>query len=138
MKPLKTLVKLNKDKLDKLLAEINRLEEQKAKLKTKREQLIAEAGAEADKYAGTEFAYMLDKYLADSREKQQKITSYIQNIELQIIRLRNDLSLQFTELKKYEIALERKQHELIEKQKKSETKELDEFNTSKFVYDKKD
>jgi flagellar biosynthesis chaperone FliJ len=138
MKPLKTLVRLNKDKLDKILAEINKLEELKAKLKIKKEDLIAEAKAETDKYAGTEFAYMLDKYLADCRDKQQKITSQIQNLELQIIRLRNDLSIQFTELKKYEIALEKRQQALVEKQKKAETKQLDEFNTSKFVFDKKD
>jgi flagellar biosynthesis chaperone FliJ len=137
MKSLKTLVKLNKSKLDKLLAEINNSEDKKAVLKDKRNQIISEAQSETDKYHGTEFAYMLDKYLLDSRKNQEKISAQIQNLEMYIVRLRHELSNQYTELKKYEIALERKEFIQLEKLKKFETKELDEFNTSKFVYDKK-
>jgi flagellar protein FliJ len=138
MKTLKTLIKLHKRALDKTLREIEQYEEEKSKLELHKQKVEEESAAEAEKYSASQYAYMLDRYLQNSRKVLQRIDAQLLRISLSIDKLRSVLRDQYAELKKFEIALENKKKLEIIKQKKIESKFVDEFNINKFVFEKRD
>lgn len=79
---------------------------------------------------------MLDRYMQSSRNIIKRIEVQIHQHSLEIEFLRQNLKVQYAELKKFEIALERQKQVELEKQRKLEAKTLDEFNTNKFIYTK--
>ena len=137
MKTLKTLIKLNKTELDKTLREIDRCEAEKFRLKLKKKTVEEEAEAEAKKYSTSQYAYMLDIYMQQSRKIMQRIDAQILQTSLSIDKYRSVLRDQYAELKKFEIALENKKKLEALKQKKIEAKFVDEFNTNKFIFDQR-
>jgi flagellar export protein FliJ len=138
MKTLKTLIKLNKNELDKTLREIDHLETEKSRLELKKKMLEEEAEAEAKKYSTSQYAYMLDIYMQQSRKVMQRIDAQILQTSLAIDKYRSILRDQYAEFKKFEIALENKKKQEAIKQKKIEAKFVDEFNTNKFIFDQRD
>jgi flagellar export protein FliJ len=138
MKTLKTLIKLSKNALDKTLREIDHLETEKSRLELKKKTLEEEAEAEVKKYSTSQYAYMLDIYMQQSRKLMQRIDAQILQTSLSIDKYRSILRDQYAELKKFEIALENKKKLKALKLKKIEDKFVDEFNINKFIFDKKD
>jgi flagellar biosynthesis chaperone FliJ len=136
MKTLKTLIKLNKNKLDVILKKLEYIESEKLRLEQKQRSLEDEAESEVKKHSGTPYAYMLDRYMQSSRNIIKRIEVQIHQHSLEIEFLRQNLKVQYAELKKFEIALERQKQVELEKQRKLEAKTLDEFNTNKFIYTK--
>lgn len=137
MKALRTLIKLNKNQLDKTLRDIDRAEAEKARLELRKKATEEEAEAEVQKYSASQYAYMLDIYLQNSRKILQRIDAQILQTSLSIDKFRSILRDQYAELKKFEIALENKKKLEALKQKKIEDKFVDEFNTNKFIFDQK-
>jgi len=137
MKVLQTLVKLNKSKLDKVLAKIKKVEQEKANLILRKDKIKKESEEEANKYSNSQYAYMLDQYLQNSRKLQTRIQAQIDRLDKDLEFLQQELKEQFSELKKFEIALENKKHLVQTKIKQQETKYLDELNTNKFAYNQK-
>lgn len=138
MKALKTLIKLNKNQLDRTLRQIDHAEQEKARLELKKKTTEEEAEAEVQKYSKSQYAYMLDRYLENSRKILQRIDAQILQTSLSIDKLRSVLRDQYAELKKFEITLENKKKLEAAKLKKIEDKFIDEFNTNKFIFDQKD
>ncbi|MDA9163710.1 hypothetical protein N9N97_02385, partial [Rickettsiaceae bacterium] len=137
MKSLKTLIKLNKDKLDKILRKIEYAEIEKTRLYSKKKQVEEEAEQEVRKYSVSQYAYMLDSYMQNTRKLLKRIDLQIIDINTYIGRMREELAYQYADLKKFEIALENKQKIEQEKIKKAEAKYLDEFNTNKFALEQR-
>lgn len=133
MKTLKTLIKLSKNNLDQTLAELNNLEKEKTRLMNKKHKFEAEMAEESKKYSTSEYAYMLDKYLDSSHKTLLRIDVQIRRSISSIEKVQATLREQYSELKKFEIALENRIKLEAEKQKKLEDKALDEFNINKFA-----
>tara|TARA_B110000503_G_scaffold142861_1_gene241328 strand:- start:8747 stop:9166 length:420 start_codon:yes stop_codon:yes gene_type:complete len=136
MKTLKTLIKLNKNKLDVILKKLEYNESERARLEQKKQGLEDKTENEIKKHSGTQYAYMLDRYMQSSKKMIKRVEAQIQQHVLDIETLRHNLSKQYAELKKFEIALERQEQLELEKQKKIDAKNLDEFSTNKFIYTK--
>jgi flagellar export protein FliJ len=137
MKVLKTLIKLNKNKLDKILRDLDRAESEKVRLEKKQQIIEEETGREIQKFSTTEYAYMLDRYMQNSRKTIKRIRAEIDQLLPIIEVLKIELRVQYSELKKFEIAFENKKKQEQEKQKKIEDKLLDEFSTNKFIFNKR-
>jgi flagellar biosynthesis chaperone FliJ len=133
MKSLQTLIKLHKKKLDDLVTEINNLEKNKQNFINTLEHLKIEQRLEQEKYSGSEYAFMLDSYLKQSEIDKKRLSDQIKRLELDLQLLQPKLEKQFAELKKFELALEKRVKKEQEKLKVVETKMLDEFNTNKFA-----
>lgn len=136
MKTLTTLIKLHKNQLDKILRQIEHAESEKVRLELKKK--AVEEEAEVQKYSISQYAYMLERYLENSRKLLQRIDVQILQASLSIDKLRSVLRDQYSELKKFEIALENKKKLEVIKFKKTENKFTDEFNVNKFIFDKKE
>ena len=132
-KTIKTLIKLHKNKLDKILKDIESKESEKLRLEEKKILIEEELNQEIEKYSTTEFSFMLEKYVETSRKLIKRIEAQINQLETMIIKLRIDLRHQYSELKKYEIAFGNKHALELEAIKKYEAKQLDEFSINKFV-----
>jgi flagellar biosynthesis chaperone FliJ len=133
MKSLKTLIKLSKNKLDKTLLQIDRYEKEKSRLESKKLLLDREIEEEISKYSRSQYAYMLDRYMDNTRRIIQRIDAQILQISSSIDRLRTILYEQYSELKKFELALEHKNRQGLEKIKKIEEKIIDEFNINRII-----
>ncbi|MDP5110671.1 MAG: flagellar FliJ family protein [Rickettsiaceae bacterium] len=138
MKTLTTLIKLHKNQLDKILRQIEHAESEKVRLELKKKAVEEEAETEVQKYSISQYAYMLERYLENSRKLLQRIDVQILQASLSIDKLRSVLRDQYSELKKFEIALENKKKLEVIKFKKTESKFTDEFNISKFIFDQKE
>ncbi len=132
-KTLKTLIKLHKNKLDKILKDIEFKESEKLRLEEKKTLVEEEMNQEIEKYSTTEFSFMLEKYVETSRKLIKRIEAQINQLETIITKLRIDLRDQYSELKKYEIAFGNNLLLELEALKKYEAKQLDEFSINKFV-----
>lgn len=137
MKSLKTLIKLHKKTLDDLLHNINKLEQQRSNFIESLTNMRFQTEQELKQYSGSEYAFMLDKYLQTMQNNEKNLTVQLHQVEQQISSLRDDLHTQFTELKKFEIAYENRQKQERLAAEKLAVKSLDEFNNTRFILDKK-
>ena len=92
-KTLKTLIKLHKNKLDKILKDIESKESEKLRLEEKKILIEEELNQEIEKYSTTEFSFMLEKYVETSRKLIKLIEAQINQLETMIIKLRIDLRI---------------------------------------------
>ena len=118
MKTLKTLIKLNKNELDKLLRIIALSEKEKLRLLNRKHQIEEEAKQEIQKYFTSDYAYMLDHYNEKIRKIVRILDVKVSEISMYIGKMRQELGYQYADLKKFEIALENKQRIEQEKLKK--------------------
>lgn len=132
-KTLKTLIKLHKNKLDKILKNIESNESEKSRLDERKAIVEQEMNQEIDKYSTSEFSFMLEKYVETTRKMLKRIDAQINQLEIAIIKLRIDLKDQYSELKKYEIAFDNKMALELESLKNHEAKKLDEFSINNFI-----
>jgi flagellar export protein FliJ len=131
MKSLHTLIRLNKDKLDKILVEIKKSEEEKSLLVIRINNLIEEIDREVKTYHGSEYSFILEQYLENANKIQANIKAQIGRLEIHIEKRRQALNEQYAELKKYEIVLQNKQKQEYLKNQKIETQFLDEFGANR-------
>lgn len=137
MKSLNTLIKFNKIKLDQILVEIKKAEEEKSLLIIQAKNLAEEVSREIENYRGSEYSFILENYLEHTNKIESKIKLQIGKLNFNIENHRKALNQQYTELKKYEIARQNKQKQEDLKIQKIETKFLDEFGANKIFYNKK-
>lgn len=133
MKALHILIKLHKRQLDNLLISINALESKKNQLTISLQNFEAQAQKERAADLGSEYAFMLSRYLAVISNHQKQLTGQIAQVSYQIDLLRNQLQDKFAELKKLEIVQQNRLSHQRLCRNKAETKFLDELNTVKFV-----
>ncbi|MDX1974560.1 MAG: flagellar FliJ family protein [Rickettsiales bacterium] len=105
VKGIHTLIKLHKRTLDELRRKMTNLENQKNQLRTslinlqkELEQEMALAGQQA------EMAGFFGDFSKRIRKRQETIVFEIQALDIQIVKLSDEISVAFAELKKFEIA----------------------------------
>lgn len=136
MKTLKTLIRLHKKQIDDLVKEIGLLEEQRRRFVQSLEDLKKQVVIEIKHYAGSEYVFMLDNYLKSAEKNRKRLIIEIAQAEKNIESLRDILREQFGELKKFEIAMQKRQYQEKIKLLKEESKLMDEFGITKFNVDK--
>ena len=110
MKSLKTLVKIKQRELDKARTHLTRLE-------TQRDQIIAQIGKLTE---DLEQEYVLSSQMAEMKgffgefaesikQQQQKLAQKVVKTETQIQGVITEIQVQFSEIKKYEIAIEQQE-----------------------------
>lgn len=133
MKNLKTLIKLHKNYVDSTLKEIAKLNGNKELMEKRLLEISENMNLEAEKFASTEYGFALDVYLTDARDATGKLKQNISRLDTKILEAQLLLHDQFSELKKFEIALQNRQNELKEAENAAEIKEIDEINIQKFA-----
>lgn len=131
-KTLTTLIKLNKNKLDKILKEVELREIEKKRLFDKKNMMQNELNAEIEKFSSTEFSFMLEKYVEKSNKMIRTLDAQMMQQERIIDALRQTIKEQFAELKKFEIAYNNRKIIESDKDKKANDKIMDENNILKF------
>ena len=138
MKSLNTLIKLHKKNLDSIISQKKKFDDRKDELEEYKRILAARVKEEIKEYYGSEYAYMLDQYLAESRRQKEQIDQELVLLNERIKFLQDKLAEEFSELKKFEVAKENRIAAEKEKEKKMETDTLDEYTTAKFARKKVD
>ena len=132
MKNLKTLIKLHKNYVDKTLKEISRLNGTKDLMERRMVEIADAMHAEAEKFAATEFGFALDAYLTESRALTEKLKQNIISTDKKILAAQMVLHEQFSELKKFEIALQNREQEARDAENAAEVKAIDEINIMRY------
>ena len=133
MKNLKTLIKLHKNHVDSTLKEIAKLNGNKELMEKRLVEISEKMNLEAKQFSSTEYGFALDVYLTDARAATTKLHQNIRVIDMKILQAQVLLHDQFSELKKFEIALHNRQNELKNAENIAEIKEIDEMNIKKFA-----
>tara|TARA_B100000989_G_C19366494_1_gene395513 strand:- start:250 stop:666 length:417 start_codon:yes stop_codon:yes gene_type:complete len=135
MKGLKTLIRLRKRDLDALRERLASLEGKKERLLQRIEQLHDELQNEID-LAGDmpEMRGFFGDFSKSIKGRQDKIVNEILRIETQIQQVTNDISRQFSELKKYEISYDNYLKEQARLEDEREQKELDEIGVQRYAH----
>tara|TARA_B100001123_G_scaffold428622_1_gene545874 strand:- start:435 stop:854 length:420 start_codon:yes stop_codon:yes gene_type:complete len=135
MKSLATLIRLKQRDLDRSRQRLSRLEGQ-------RDQLIAQIGKLTDELTNE---YHLSAELADLRGffgdyadsikvKQKALAQKVVKTEMQIQEVITEIQVQFAEVKKYELALERFLEEEKRKRKQREQAQMDELGIRNHLF----
>ena len=83
---------------------------------------------EAEKFAATEFGFALDAYLTDSRSLIDQLKHNITIVDKKVLDAQTILHNQFSDLKKFEIALQNRQRIEQAALDAEEVKAIDEMN----------
>lgn len=128
MKGLNTLIKLHKRKVDDLRRKMGLLEKQKSDLLRASERMQQEledemklASAQADM---SQFFAGFSKRI---QMRQAEIAKEVKVVDRQMDRLRDEISVEFGELKKFEITKENRLKEALAEEGRKETILLDEI-----------
>jgi flagellar biosynthesis chaperone FliJ len=128
MKGLATLIKLSKRTLDELRRKMAALEKEKSDLEfaviTLQEELQREI-AMAEKQP--DMAQFFGDFAKRIQNRQQQLAVEIKSVDKKIEMLREEITVAFGELKKYEIALENDRRRKLEEQNRKDTIVLDEI-----------
>lgn len=133
MKNLKTLIKLHKNNVDNTLKDIAKLNGHKELMEKRLFEISEKMNLEASQFASTEYGFALDAYLTGARLAIGKLKQNISGLDIKILDAQLLLQDQFSELKKFEIALKSRQDALKESEDAAEVKEMDEMNIQKFA-----
>lgn len=127
MKTLKTLIRLKKDEVDKLKKELTQLEERQQRLIDEHDALNVQMAHEAEVAAQfPECAGSFAAYVKKTLERQKNLKTTINLLQESIDKKRDELQLEFGELKKYEIALEQRQNAILNEAKRRDALKMDE------------
>ena len=88
---------------------------------------------EAENFSSTEFGYALDAYLTEARDATSKLQQNITIVDKKILDTQVVLHEQFSELKKFEIALANRQQEAKDAENAEEIKAIDEINIIRYA-----
>ena len=135
MKSLSTLIKLKQRDLDKTRQRLSRLE-------TQRDQLIAQIGRltedlERELELSNELADMrgfFGDYADSIQTKQKQLAQKVLKTEVQIQEVITEIQIQFSEVKKFEIALEQWEAEERKKRKHQEQMQMDEIGIRNVMF----
>jgi len=133
MKGLKTLIRLHKRNLDDLRRQMVALENEKAQL----QQTIVVMQRELESeilLAGNqpEMSSFFGEFAKRIKNRQEAISQEIVVVDGKIDKLNNEISTEFTELKKFEIALENAKIRVAAEEARKETLMLDEIAAQQF------
>ncbi len=109
MKTLRTLIRLKKDEADKLKKELTQIEERQRILKDEHHELGVQLELEAT--AATNFPECASAFAAFAKktiERQRALLKNIEMLQVAIDKKRDELLDAFSELKKFEIALDQR------------------------------
>lgn len=128
MKGLATLIKLHKRTLDGLRRQMGALEGQKAALLKLSAKLYQDLEDEM-RLAGSqpEMAHFFGDFAQRMKKKQEDIATEVKKLDQQMAKLTDKIAIEFSELKKYEIALDNAKKRKQEEEKRRETILLDEM-----------
>lgn len=133
MKSLQTLIKLRRKEIDSILKQISIADKKKDEIGFSLVQLLQTADSERQSYrSSTQYASMLEKYLEHARKQEISYKHQISNLLHQIKAMREKLHDEFTELKKLEIILERKEEAQKKMILKAENNERDELTILRY------
>lgn len=127
MKTLKTLIRLKKDDVDKLQKELSQIQERQRKLQEEHDDLGAELLREAD--VATQFPELAGSFGTFAKkitDRQKILLNNIALLQAAIDKKRDELLVEFSEQKKFEIALEQQQLAANAEIKRLESIKLDE------------
>lgn len=128
MKSLKTLIRMQQREIDLLRREMVKLEERKQSYLDRMEALDGDLRHELET-AGelTEMRGFFGDFSETIKQKQQDLSQRVLYVEQQIQKMNIEISKQFAELKKYEIAYERFLERERKERERKEQIELDEI-----------
>jgi hypothetical protein len=134
MKALKTLIKLHKSNLDEKRKQKANLENQKEQLNNLILKLKTELISE-QKFCSKNIDLIeaYNNYADYNRDRQLAIIAEIEKLDKQIDSLTEEIFNEFTELKKYQVALQNKVKELNKQQAIQEEKSIQETIISKEI-----
>lgn len=139
MKGLNTLIKLHKRRLDGLRRRMAALENQKAQLEALIQRLQDELAREIVLAGKTpEMGNFFGDFAKRIRTRQEQVTKEIAEVEKKIIALKDEIAVEFGEMKKFEIALENAKRREREAANRKETILLDEIASQQFGRRKKE
>ncbi len=131
MKTYKTLIKISKNELDEKRKELNIFLEKKDSLIAEKEHLSKELKKEEKLLENhNEVNFSFASYSANIRYQQENIDNFVNVLNTQIDELSKQISEKFSELKKYELMLDKKIADEIKEVKRKETLELDEISSN--------
>lgn len=127
MSNLKTIIRLQKWKLDekrRALAELQNLADRlKAEMERLKEEIAAEQAAARD---NPEASYTYANYIRAAMDRGKRLTQSLGQVEAQITVATDDMAEAFQELKRYELAEEERMRREKEKIKRKEAEMMDE------------
>ncbi|MFN7039398.1 MAG: hypothetical protein ACK4OM_07535 [Alphaproteobacteria bacterium] len=134
MKGIKTLIKLKKRELDSKRKTLSELEIKLENLHKVIEMLDEELKKEQE-IAATVFEASLtyNNYYIDNRQKKEIVNNEVTKVVRQIKILQEEIFIDFTELKKYDISLENQINYAKEKQKSKDQQNLDELAINNYL-----
>ena len=128
MKTLNTLVKIHQQKLDAIRRNLVSLESQRAQLlalsKNLEKELAKEIGLAEQ---NSELAGFFGDYITRIRERQERVTREVAELDGQVDTVRAAIRLEYSEQLKYEQILEAKLKEKRAAEERKEAIELDEI-----------
>ena len=127
MKTLKTLIRLKKDELDKLQKELAEIQARQQKLKDEHQDLASALAREGE--FASQFPESIRAYTAFAKktlDRQKILMNNINMLQNAIEKKRDELLVQFSEQKKFEIALEQRQLAEFNEAKAREARMMDE------------
>jgi flagellar export protein FliJ len=133
MKGLTTLIRLHKRNLDDLRRQMVILENEETQLQqavvTLQQELESEIKLAAAK---PEMSSFFGEFAKRIRNRQEKIRQEIKEVETKIRKLNDEIAEEFTELKKFEIALENAKNRAKSEENRKETLMLDEIAAQQY------
>jgi len=133
MRNLKTLIKIHQTAIDNTLKSMSQMNGAKDLMEKRLNQLLEDMASEAEKFSSTEYGFALDQYLKGARVARDKLDANILNLEQKIHDAELLLHDQFSELKKFEIALKNREAVQSKAESMAELKEQDNINIMRFV-----
>lgn len=133
-KSLATLIKLHKRELDLLRRRLTNLEIQKNALIALSVKLAEELENEINLAASqVEMSNFFGNYADRIRDRQDTIRQEVLALNKQILAMQAEIAESFSELKKYEIALENRRRAEREEMARKETIQLDDLGIAQFI-----
>ncbi|MBK4717349.1 flagellar FliJ family protein [Azospirillum sp. YIM DDC1] len=127
MSSLKTIIRLQKWKLDEKRRALAELQSLADRLQAEIERLKEEIAAERDTARGNvEYAFTYSNYIQAAMERGKRLTQSMGQVEAQIAVATDEMAEAFQELKRYELAEEERLKREKEKLKRKEANMLDE------------
>ncbi|TWA74781.1 flagellar export protein FliJ [Azospirillum brasilense] len=127
MSSLKTIIRLQKWKLDEKRRALAELQSLADRLQAEIERLKEEIAAERDTARGNvEYAFTYSNYIQAAMERGKRLTQSLGQVEAQVAVATDEMAEAFQELKRYELAEEERLKREKEKLKRKEATMLDE------------
>lgn len=139
MKSLKTLIKLHSHTLDELHRDMVALENEKAQLEAAMRRLEGQLAKEAElAKTSTDLNRYFGDFAVRIKKRQEQLLVEIQKTEKKIAVLHGEITVEYGELKKYEIALQNAQKREAEEQNRKEIIAMDEVASRQHQRSKND